>query len=94
MLTPIVFLMCSASVCVDFESVYLSVHIICIFVSAHNTHHPSRTFVEHCHRNGSREKWGYFQLGCMEGGECCLEGEAAICFDEKKMARLVLLLRL
>lgn len=40
--------------------------------------------MKHSHCNSSREKWGDFQLECMEGGELWLEGEAAICCDEKE----------
>lgn len=80
----------SLYVCLCILFVYLFVCKMCSY-----SHQPSRKSVKHSHCNSSREKWGYFELECMAGGEWGLEGEVAICCDEKKMGtRVVLLLRL
>lgn len=92
----IVLSLCSGSVCaasVCMESVHMSPRFVCIFVCVQNVFfvlHPSRKSVKRSHRYSSREKWGDFELECMEGGEWGLEGEVAICCDEKKMGTLAL----
>lgn len=52
--------------------------------------HPGRKSVKHSHCNSSREKWGDFELECMEEVEWGLEDEVAICCVEKKMGILAL----
>lgn len=46
--------------------------------------------MKHSHCNSSREKWGDFELECMEEAEWGLEDEVAICRVEKKMGILAL----
>ncbi len=92
--TLIVLCQCLGRVCAGCGSVYMFLHVVCMYVCpcavGFCAHFPSRKSVKHGHYNSSQEKWGDFQLECREGVKRGLQGEVAICCDGKKMGALAL----